>query len=79
MGAPSLYDLVVDRTFNTTNQPINIPKGCDFLWWYDLDLNWLLFELKTPHILSLFFWARIHRGPYVGHGNIKVEILFLLW
>ena len=40
----------------------------------DLDLIWFLPELNTPHQLSLFFWARISRQPYVGHDNLKVKL-----
>ena len=39
-----------------------------------LDLYWLLTELKTPHTLSMFFWARIPRRPNVGHDNLKVRV-----
>ena len=32
-------------------------------------------ELNTPRNLQLFFWARILRRSYVGHDNLKVELL----
>ena len=53
-------------------QSKRVSKGGGFVLCNDLDLILFLSELNTPHQLSLFFWARILRRPYVGHDNLDV-------
>ena len=43
-----------------------------FLLCKNLDLYWLLSELKSPHDLPL--WLQIHRQSYAGHDNLKVDL-----
>ena len=57
-------------------QYMRVSKGGGFRLCNYLNLIWFLSELNTPHKLSLFFWVRIPRRPYVGplcHDNFKVE------
>ena len=56
-------------------------RRSDFLWWpyHDLNINRVLSELNTPHNLSLFFWARFPRRPYVGHANFTFELRVLFF
>ena len=46
-------------------QQKRVSKGGGCFLCNDLDLIWLLSELNTPHQLSLVFWERIPRQPYV--------------
>ena len=63
MGVPSLYDLAVDGTLNTTNQPTNIgsfqPKNVYIAINAKNDVSWHMMHPNTVYLIPHLHGAKI--------------------